>query len=868
MFRSTTALLWFVLCACTAPAFAQDGNLPWQEYSRLVEQGREIAILDVNSMFGDRVDLYSGALSFSTTDVSIPGNNALPVAVTRKLDIHDRKKYGTGGRKRAFADWDIDIPNVSGVFGPTWHDNRCSQAAPPNVQVRVTADEYWAGNHADLPGGGEMLRDSNRPTPTTGGPYLWITEGDTYFSCLSSIVNGTGQGFLAIDTNGNKYWLNHMAQYGEPNYISVDRQASPERVVVSRRKNVLYATRVEDRFGNWVTYTYSNAADQPLRLTAISSSDSRSLTFQYNASGYVASISDGVRAWTYQYTGHNLTGVLLPDGSNWNLNLSGLSNAVIQMSNDPNDMRSCFSLDDVLSGDVSGSMMHPSGATATFVVAPYDVGRTNVPGICRNYQLPGSPGSDTRDDYPVFPVRWVSLVAKSKQVQGAGIAPMQWTYGLSSWWSWQYPHGATQPICSTGTCADPVCLSDGCAGNRTMVVNGPDGAWNRYTFGNSYRYNEGKLLRHEQGTSHLDVLRTVIHTYNYATSGQPYAAKIGSSPQQRGAGFTSEYPRPLVKTETVQDGGLFLWEVAKGCTASGVYCLDVLARPTRVIRTGNVTGGGSGGPATPPLTAPVLTAPATNNTGSYAISWTSVALASAYELREQLGSGSWNVVHIGSGTSAAISGNGSGSWNYQVRGCNGAGCGPWSATRTAVVTLSPSGVPVVTAPTANTTGSYTVSWTAVPGANRYELDQRRNAGAWSKVHDGAGTVKALGGQASGTYDYRARACNAGGCGADSALSSTVITLAALGAPTLTAPSSVSQDRRFTVSWTAISGATSYVLELNFNGGGYTQVYSGAATSASQTLSEMGGYLYRVRACNASGCGPSSPEKPVTVTLGP
>lgn len=590
--RSTSTVLWFVLCACAAPGFAQEGKLPWQEYSRLVEEGRQIAPLDVDSMFGDNVDLYSGALSFSTTDVSIPGNNALPVAVTRKLDIHDRYRYGTSGRGRAFADWDIDIPNISGVFATTWHDNRCSQAVPPVVHTRVIADEYWAGNHADLPGGGEMLRNSNRPMPSTGGPYLWITEGGTYFSCLATINNGSGQGFLAIDTSGNKYWLDHMAQYGEPNYISVVKGASPERVVVSRRKNVLYATRVEDRFGNWVTYTYSNTATQPVRLTAISSSDNRSLTLQYNASGYVASVSDGTRTWTYQYTGHNLTGVLLPDGSSWGMNLSGLSNAVMQRSNDPNDMRSCFSPDDILSGDVSGSITHPAGATATFVVGPRELGRSNVPGICRNYQSIGSGGNDTRDDFPVFPVNWVSLVLKSKQIQGPGVPAASWSYGLGSSWSWRYPPGQTEPICNTSTCADPVCLSDSCAGSRVMEISGPDGTWERYTFGNSYRYNEGKLLQHEKGTGHLDVLRTVTHTYNYAASGQAYAAKIGSSPQPRGAGFTAEYTRPLVKTATVQDGGLFVWEVAKGCITSGVYCLDVWARPTKVIRTGNMTGGG------------------------------------------------------------------------------------------------------------------------------------------------------------------------------------------------------------------------------------------------------------------------------------
>lgn len=855
-----------VLCAATAQSLAQEGTLPWQEYSRLVEQGREVAPLNIDDMFGERVDLYSGALSFSATDLSIPGNNALPVAVTRKLQVHDRDNYGINGRRHAFADWDIDIPNVSGVFSTTWHDNRCSQATPPMIQ-RVMPDEYWAGNHADLPGGGEMLRDSSRPAPSTGGPYLWITEGDTYFSCLPGIRNGSGQGFLALDKEGNRYWLDHMAQYNEPRYVSVERGASPERLSIARRRNVLYASRVEDRFGNWVSYTYSNAYDQPVRLTSISSSDGRSVALQYNAEGYVASVAAGSRTWTYAYSGNNLASVALPDGSSWSFNLSGLSDAVMWKANDPNDMRSCFDLDQILSGDVSGSITHPSGATATFVVGPQQVGRSNVPGVCRNFQLPGSPGNDTRDDFPVFPVEWVSLVIKSKHVQGPGLAAGAWSYGLASASSWQYPAGATQPICSSTSCAEPVCLSDACSGYRAMLITGPAGSWERYTFGNSYRYNEGKLLTHEVGGSGGPALKTTVHSYNYATSGQPYAARIGSSPQPRGAGFLSEYPRPLVKTEIIQDGTLFQWAVATGCAAAGVHCFDGFARPIQVVRTGVPSGVGTGGPTVPPASAPSLTAPPSSATGSYALVWTEIPLATGYELQEHAGSGAWATIQFDPATSAQIGNRSSGSWSYRVRACNVNGCSSWSATGLVSVVIPP-GTPTLSTPATNATGSFTVTWSAMPEASRYELEHRRNGGAWSRIHDGPATSANLSAQPSGTHDFRVRACNAGGCSADSALSSTVVTLVTLGVPNLTAPTSVRQDRPFTVSWTAVAGAAQYILEYNHNGGAYWQAYAGAALSVSQVQAMQGNYVYRVRACDANGCGANSTPRSVLVTVGP
>ncbi len=857
-----------LLCATSFSAAAQS-NLPWQEYDRLVERGREIAPLDTGSMFGEQIDMYTGALSFSATDVSIPGNSGLPVAMVRKLAIYDRQHYG-GGVRGPFADWAIDIPNVNGVFAPTWHDNRCTQAVPPGVGSvgSIPGDEYWAGNMAELPGGGEMLQaDVARPKPDSGGPYRWVTEGNTYFSCLSTIKNGSGQGFLAIDSNGNKYWLDHMAQYSEPSYRVSGHPSPPPPLVISRKKNVLYASRVEDRFGNWVTYSYSNAYNQPVRLTAIASNDGRSLTLQYNGSGYVSSVSDGARTWTYTYTSNSLTKVTLPDGSHWTLNLAALSAAIIHKLGGPDDMRSCFTPTDHLPQDFTGSITHPSGATATFVVGSGWLGRTNVPGICRNYQPPGAPSGDTRDDFPVFPVHWVSLVARSKQIQGVGVEPMQWTYESGSSWSWQYPPGQSQPICQTTTCADPVCLSDSCAGTRGTVIHGPGGRWERYVFGNSYRYNEGKLLAHTVGTDASNLHKSILHTYNYATSGQPYPAKIGTSPQPRGAGFTSEYTRPLVKTETLQDGASFVWEVEKGCETAGVYCFDSLARPLKIKRTSTVSTGGTGNdPVVPPASAPALTAPATSSTGNYTLTWTSIASASAYELRERLGSGAWNTIHNAGNTTAAVSGNASGSWNYQVRACNLVGCSAWSATKTTVVTVPPAPAPTLTAPPSNTTGSYTVSWTAVSGATRYELDQRKDGGAWSKIHDASATSRVLIGQVAGSYDYRVRACNTAGCSAYSTIANTVVSAVALGVPTLSAPSSARRGALFPVSWTAVSGATQYMLEYTFNGTVYS-AYTGAATSVQMEHYTEGTYSYRVKACNGSGCGNYSNVKAVVVQGG-
>ncbi len=91
--------------------------------------GLLLAVLG-SDLFGDQVNLVNGGLSFSITDISVPGNSSLPVALTRTFAVTDRTKYLTNDEP--LADWDLDLPRLSGVFAPNWPDARCTVAqAPP-----------------------------------------------------------------------------------------------------------------------------------------------------------------------------------------------------------------------------------------------------------------------------------------------------------------------------------------------------------------------------------------------------------------------------------------------------------------------------------------------------------------------------------------------------------------------------------------------------------------------------------------------------------------------------------------------------------------------------------------------------------------
>ncbi|MFC3815292.1 hypothetical protein [Lysobacter sp. GCM10012299] len=74
---------------------------------------------------------------------------------------------------------------------------------------------------------------------------------------------------------------------------------------------------------------------------------------------------------------------------------------------------------------------------------------------------------------------------------------------------------------------------------------------------------------------------------------------------------------------------------------------------------------------------------------------------------------------------------------------------------------------------------------------------------------------------------------------------------------------VNETGSYTVQWSAATSATTYRLEESANGGAWTSVHDGAATSAtlsSKTTSLP--YAYRVRACNDGGC--SATSVPVTI----
>jgi PKD repeat protein len=91
----------------------------------------------------------------------------------------------------------------------------------------------------------------------------------------------------------------------------------------------------------------------------------------------------------------------------------------------------------------------------------------------------------------------------------------------------------------------------------------------------------------------------------------------------------------------------------------------------------------------PPASAPTLTVPVYNGSGSYTVSWSAVKEALSYTLQQQTNGGAWATIQNSSALSIVISGNAYATYGYQVQACDVGGCSAWSPVGTISVASSP-----------------------------------------------------------------------------------------------------------------------------------------------------------------------------------
>lgn len=281
-----------------------------------------------------------------------------------------------------------------------------------------------------------------------------------------------------------------------------------------------------------------------------------------------------------------------------------------------------------------------------------------------------------------------------------------------------------------------------------------------------------------------------------------------------------------------------------GLTANTAYPYQISAK--------NADGSSSYSITKTVKTAPIPpanpTAAPTQN--SVTISWGAVLGATSYDV---LFNGTPYKVN---GTSKTISGLTPGtSYSYSVRANNADSSSSYSEPQIIITIPNPPAVPVNISATA-TTNSSTVSWSAAAGATSYDVNFN------GMIYNVTSTSKTVTGLTPGSsYSYMVRARNAGGTSAYSSWH-TIQTIPT--APVTPANvNAAATNNTVTVSWSTVSGATSY--DVSFNG----TIYN--VTGSSKTITGLTGntnYSFAVRAKNAGGASAYSAAKTIRTLVNP
>lgn len=188
-----------------------------------------------------------------------------------------------------------------------------------------------------------------------------------------------------------------------------------------------------------------------------------------------------------------------------------------------------------------------------------------------------------------------------------------------------------------------------------------------------------------------------------------------------------------------------------------------------------------------------------------------------------------------------------GSGGSRVALLNSLGCVPPSGGGTCAV---PGGL----ASSNVTASSATVSWGAVSGAASYDLQYKTAASStWTTVNTTATSFGLSGLASATTYNYQVRANCSGGSSAYSAAGSfTTGSAATCGTPTGLAASAITSSTA-TVSWNAVSGATSYNLQYKLASASTWTTFNTTGTAVNFTsLAASTSYNAQVQAVCSSG----------------
>lgn len=579
----------FFLLTTVSQTFAQDSTSKAIEDRRYKAPSDAVGALGPD-LFGEQVDHNTGSTSFSVTDIDLPGNNALPVRLTRtmKISVSDGFPHlvpigatvaGIAGQ--GSSGWSIEVPNLSGIFttgtgtspdlqkygwkadGPT-PNARCSSGSglPPRFEsldgISGEPYNYWSGNRLSVPGqvSGDILLTTATTQNNSAQPARWTNKEHWLLTCQPTIQNGSGEGFLVTSPDGTKYYFNRMiVRNGNNRYSRIPffTTATGGTVKMNRGRIFLVATRVEDRFGNYVLYNYDSAN----KLTSISASDGRLISFTYNTSSVLTSATAHGKTWTFHYgTDQKLLSVTLPDTSKWEYAVTGgFFRGAAGSIDDEHPRVHCqngvaYTISDGTynpGAGVSAQLVvkHPSGATGT-----YDFS-------VKEHYNPWEATCGTYGGDYFRPLQYTDALT-TKKISGPGLADQVWSYDYDLFSIYQ---------------TEATCLQNACPTTRATRVTQPDGSVLTFNFKLIGHVAErGQIVSETITKNGIELRRTNYTNVNPDATGQGFETRVGINPvgnlalyyggyyRISASSASSEYELPSKQKDIIQDGVTFTWK--------------------------------------------------------------------------------------------------------------------------------------------------------------------------------------------------------------------------------------------------------------------------------------------------------------------
>jgi hypothetical protein len=200
-----------------------------------------------------------------------------------------------------------------------------------------------------------------------------------------------------------------------------------------------------------------------------------------------------------------------------------------------------------------------------------------------------------------------------------------------------------------------------------------------------------------------------------------------------------------------------------------------------------------------------------------------------------------------------------GTYYYRVQACSDGGPSAWSQPESIAITVPPPPTPHLgDIFFGGMHGDYTLRWTDVQRAERYELEERDAETGETQIVTLKDTTHTVRGKAVGEYAYRVRVCHAYGCSEWS--NERIAEIAPLPpgqAPQITVEGPDPQ-RRVTLAWTPVPEADHYLVAISEEDSfRYAREYEETGTSLVLPRREPGELFCRACAVNAGGEGPWS-----------